>query len=563
MKFVEKCVSLARICTPLVAVSGGVQADDIRLDELYAIRYGKVIACHSLSADHDGTYIFDRYLLAPSRVTSKNNILQEFVDDNALADLEKGSAERSKNSNRMPFYHEHYRLDGQFNIDHGTVTKGELSLSGSRLFMEDIPAEYCRFADDKLEPCGDGQCQNIPGLTLENVVGINLPDDDHTMVTHLAMPSGTSPLILVAHGWSKHYQQVYDPLHRLYDATALTSDEFGDYTYSSASTVATLGLLSSAVTLSIIPAALTVGSGLALPLSYLSAGAILACIYTSLNTSQPPPDRVKNRQQALAKELADVESHLTKTRTKREVASKLLRERYGLMGDSQEELKGYLQVYGNRTSEHYINTLAERDDLEKLEGQLREAEQELKAINEKGKTIHQLNIRLQELDNQIASLSRGSLRADVEEPYSQPDVVLQSEDKLPLESLQGMAFSAGDSRQQQNQLEFLKFERRNLALERDYLVLESQSLVRTRGTVQNAMQRIHMLKDSLNRKDTVYEREIGEPKRLLEGHLAVIENLASLIERRGVLNKKIDEVGMHRELLMLINLYQEYQRQPR
>lgn len=581
-----RVLSKATLASLLISSgAGAIEANPIKQNEWYAIRYGDVVSCHTLSTDPSGAYIMERYLLALPEAMNRHGAVLEFFDKNALAELNQDMRHSlgyipgsSLYSDAVPFYFERYRLDKQYNILKGKVVKGAFSLAQNGLHLEGNPAEMCRMADTVLEPYSQhGLCTSFKSTGVDIEKGLEVSGPGGSIFSgdgcteKLDVPSGTTPLVLVAHGASKNFQNVYEPLHRLNGSTSFSIDDLNHYYNTNAVySLALSGGTSAIVAASLVAGAITGAKALALLGAGLSAGGIVAGAYLLtdyfLNT---PQDRAQTRKSKLDSERATVTSDLSKTQLKKDATSVILAERYGIKG-TPEQLQAVLQDFSQKTSEHYVNTLTERNELERLKKQLVEAEQQLVDIEGKNKRIQELDIQLQNLSVKISEVERTlppSPSSSSSLPYPETDRMPQPNNHYLYAPPSIAVFNAEGIRRIHIQLEQLNHEWKGLSAERERLVRDSLEAAalneQVRAQSRDIKQQILVIKESLDNKEAVYEREVGEPKRLLENHFAALSGFENLQGRRENLDRRIESANLHKELMALIAQFKEYQRRPR
>lgn len=567
--------------------SGGaeaLEANPIRQNEWYAIRYGDVVSCHTLSTDQSGAYIMERYLLALPENLNKHGSVLEFFEKNALAELSRDIystfnyiPDTSLYSDAVPFYFERYRLDKQMNILKGKVVKGAFSLEQNGLQLQGNPAEMCRLADAVLEPYSQhGLCTSFKsnGVDIEKGVEVSGPGGNifsgDGCTERLDVPSGTTPLVLVAHGVAQKFQHVYEPLHRLNSSTAFSIEDMHHYYNTNALYSLVVGGSTSAIgVVSAIAGAITgMKAAVALGLGVGASGALFSAYFLS-DYFSTPQQRAQDRRVSLDTERASLTSDLSKTQLKKDATSVILAERYGIRGSSGQ-LRAKLQEFGQKTSEHYVDTLTERNELEKLKKQLAGVEQELADMEGKKQRIRELDAQLQNLSVKISEVERTlppSPSAASNLPYPETDRMPQPNNHYLYTPPSMSAFNAEGIRRIHIQLEQLNHEWKSLSIERERLVKESLATAaveeKARSHADDIKQHIQTLKESLDNKEATYEQEVGEPKRLLENHFAALSGSENLQGRRDNLDRKIESANLHRELMALIAQYKEYQRRPR
>ncbi|WP_281645949.1 hypothetical protein [Parendozoicomonas sp. Alg238-R29] len=588
------------------------QTEEIKQDEWYASQHGGVVSCYNLSAEVGGSFHLDRYLLIPSGGAKGGS--QSFLgaEESATTALQrKGELQRGN----IPFYYERYHLDNQFHILNGRLISGSFSQNGSLRGLGKV--ELCQFVDEKLDNLSQLEhCNSFTahGVVVDAIGDVNGPGQKGSCEQFVNVPTDTAPLVLIAHDTAKHYRHVYDPMHRLYRHTLFSTIDFGHYNNAGASASIAVAGGSALLTAAALPVALF-SAPLALPMAGIGLAGILASTYWLRDYYDSPLQKAQTRSKDLSSERSEVVRNINTARARTETTQRMLFDRYGIQGSS-EQLRAYLTDYGQRTDRHRLNTLTERSDLERFRGKLQDAERKLKEINGKDKQIADLNTHLQDIDGRIArverSLSRDIGFADAPAPSEglpYPDMPspggpvpsapplseVNAENRLPYPEVDRMPLandpypyappqSVGqvsppvskskvtstarpEDHHASTKLKRLQGERQEIVSERGRLLRENKNAFyereQTQGTILHLEQRIQAVRESLDRKDAIFEREVGEPKRLLESYFDAQSLVTVNQNHRDKLDAKISEVTLHKELMALVSQYQNAQCQSR
>ena len=231
--------------SPVLALflAHSAQAVPSQPDNWFVSQYGPITSCHSLRANTDGTFTFDRYLVvAPDD--------SEQVDDvdglSGLKRSSRGIGRRLLNNSgqkpdRVPFFHEHYQLNYTYHILNGEQIHGSFSRPS---LNEPTNSYLCVGMGKRVDQASDNLVvafrQGVRGELLEpNVEGKAEPR---------VLSEGTTPLALLASGYSRTYSGVYDPLFHVKESVEFTPSDYKPYSMDHIGPFAVSGAVSSVLT---------------------------------------------------------------------------------------------------------------------------------------------------------------------------------------------------------------------------------------------------------------------------------------------------------------------------